>query len=208
MSPVARQAKKPFGKERGAIRKRGGIVRMSDALRLGINRKTFYAMRDAKVLEQLSRGLFRLRELPPLGSPDLVTVSTRVPQGVICLISALAFHELTTQVPHEVDLAIERGKKKPPRIDYPPIRVFQFSGAAFSQGIDVHTIDGAPVRVYSAEKTIADCFKFRNKLGMEVVLEALRLWRQRRRRSVESLLEYARYCRVERLLRPYLEALQ
>src|SRR5712692_2158820 len=94
------------------------------------------------------------------------------------------------------------------RIDYPPVRVFKFSGAAFRQGIEVHKIDGVPVRVYSAEKTIADSFKFRNKLGMDVVLEALRLWRRRPRRNVESLLQHARHCRVERVVRPYLEALQ
>src|SRR5437667_217035 len=119
----------------------GGMVRMSEALRLGISRKTFYAMRDAGVLEQLSRGLFRLRDLPPLGSPDLVTVATRVPEGVICLVSALSFHELTTQVPHEVDLAIERGKKNSPRIDYPPVRDFKFPGSAFPQDIEVPQTD-------------------------------------------------------------------
>ncbi len=205
---MARRPRQVFAKERDAIRSGGGLIRMSDALRLGISRKALYAMRDAGVLEQLSRGLFRLRDLPPLESPDLVTVATRVPEGVICLVSALSFHELTTQVPHEVDVAIERGKKNPPRIDYPPVRVFKFSGAAFRQGIEVHKIDGVPVRIYSAEKTIADAFKFRNKLGMDVVLEALRLWRRRSRRDVESLLQHARHCRVERVVRPYLEALQ
>ena len=94
MSPYARRPRQVFAEERDAIRSRGGMVRMSDALRLGISRKTFYAMRDASVLEQLGSRLFRLRDLPPLGSPDLVTVATRVPQGVICLVSALSFHEL------------------------------------------------------------------------------------------------------------------
>jgi len=205
---MARRPGNVFAKERDAILSRGGMVRMSDALRLGISRKTFYAMRDTGVLEQLSRGLYRLRDLPPLGSPDLVTVATRVPEGVICLVSALSFHELTTQVPHEVNVAIERRKKNPPRIDYPPVRVFKFSGAAFRQGIEIHKIDGVPVRIYSAEKTIADSFKFRNKLGMDVVLEALWLWRRRSRRDVESLLQHARHCRLERVMRPYLEALQ
>src|SRR6266478_9404103 len=205
---MARRPRQVFAKERDAIRSGGGLIRMSDALRLGISRKALYAMRDAGVLEQLSRGLFRLRDLPPLESPDLVTVATRVPEGVVCLVSALSFHELTTQVPHEVDIAIERGKKNSPRIDYPPVRVCKFSGAAFRQGIEVHKIDGIPIHIYSAEKTIADSFKFRNKLGMDVVLEALRLWRRRPRRDVESLLQHARHCRVERVVRPYLEALQ
>src|SRR3979411_1945619 len=128
---MARRPGKVFAKERDAILSRGGMVRMSDPLRRGINRKTSHAMRDARVLEQLSRGLFRLRDLPPLGSPDLVTVATRVPEGVICLVSALSFHDLTTQVPRDGDLASEREKKTPPRIDSPPVRVFKFSGAAF-----------------------------------------------------------------------------
>jgi len=114
---MARRPRQVFANQRDAIRSRGGMLRMSDALRLGISRKALYAMRDAGVLEQLSRGLFRLRDLPPLGSPDLVTVATRIPEGVVCLVSALSFHELTTQVPHEVDVAIERGKKNRPRID-------------------------------------------------------------------------------------------
>jgi predicted transcriptional regulator of viral defense system len=201
-------SKEPFSRERAIIRSRGGMLRMADALRLGINRKVFYAMRDAGVLEQLSRGLFRLHGLSPLANPDLVTVAVRIPEGVICLVSALAYHELTTQVPHEVDVAIERGKKNVPRIDYPPVRVFRFSGAAFRVGTETHRLDGVGIRIYSAEKTIADCFKFRNKLGMEVVLDALRFWRRRPRRNLDRLLQHAHHCRVERVLRPYLEALQ
>jgi predicted transcriptional regulator of viral defense system len=180
---------------------------MSEALRLGLTRKTLYAMRNAAVLEQLSRGVYRLKELPPLGSPDLVTISTRIPNGVICLVSALAQHELTTQVPHQVYVAVERGSE-PPRVDYPPVRLFWFSGPAFHEGVEVKKLDGLPVRIYSPEKTIADCFKYRNKLGMDVVLEALRLWNERRGRKVEVLLQHARHCRVERVIRPYLEALQ
>src|SRR5438105_15491898 len=141
---MARRLGQLFAKEQDAIRSRGGLVRMSHALRLGISRKTFYAMRDAGVLEQLSRGLFRLRDLPPLGSPDLVIVATRVPEGVICLVSALSFHELTTHVPHEVDVAIERGKKNPPRTDQSPVRVLQFSGDAFRHVIECHGIEGIP----------------------------------------------------------------
>jgi predicted transcriptional regulator of viral defense system len=179
---------------------------MSEAIRLGMSRKTLYAMRDAGALEQVSRGLYRLRGLPALASPDLVTIAKRIPQGVVCLISALAYHELTTQVPHEVYVALVKGAEAP-RIDYPPVRLFWFSGAAFTEGIETRKVDGLSVRIYSAEKTIADCFKFRNKLGMDVVLEALKLWRDRRGRHVQALLAHARHCRVERVMRPYLEAL-
>ena len=188
------------------FRKQGGQLRMSEALRLGINRKTLYAMRDAGVIESVTRGLFRLASLEPLAHPDLVTVAARVPQGVLCLISALSFHELTTQVPHAIDVALERGSTKP-RLDYPPTRFFWFSGPAFHDGIETHKLDGTPVRIYDSEKTLVDCFRYRNQIGMDVVLEALRFWRERRRKKLDALLKYARMRRVERAMRPYLEAM-
>ena len=184
----------------------GGVLRMADAVGAGISRRTLYAMYDEGVLERLSRGVYRLTSLPGLEAPDLITVATRIPNGVICLISALAFHELTTQVPHAVDVAIARGAEAP-RIDYPPVNVYWFSGKAFSEGIASPTIDGKQIRVYGPEKSIADAFKYRNKLGTDVALEALRTWRERRPSTIESLLRYARICRVERIIRPYLEAM-
>jgi predicted transcriptional regulator of viral defense system len=189
-----------------AFRNNGGILRMSEAVQAGISRRTLYAMRDEGVLEQLSRGVYRLASLPGLEAPDLVAVATRIPNGVVCLISALAFHDLTTQIPHAVDVAIARGAEKP-RIDYPPVNVYWFSGEAFTSGIDTHKIDGEFVRVYGPEKSIADAFKYRNKIGMEVALEALRNWRARRESNIERLLDYGRICRVERIMRPYLEAM-
>jgi predicted transcriptional regulator of viral defense system len=195
-----------FKREVELFRRHGGGLRMSAALRLGINRKTLYAMRDAGIVEAVTRGLYRLASLAPLSHPDLVTVATRVPQGVLCLISALSFHELTTQVPHTIDVALERGTTKP-RLDYPPTRFFWFSGPAFHEGIETHELDGANVRIYDPEKTLADCFRYRNKIGMDVVLEAMRLWRERRRKKLDVLLDYARMRHVERAMRPYLEAL-
>ena len=180
---------------------------MSDATRLGISRKTLYAMRDAGVIDLISRGLYRLASLEPLGAPDLVTVATRVPRGVVCLISALSFHELTTQVPHEIDVALERGSTKP-RLDYPPTHFYWFSGAAFHDGIESHKRDGVTIRVYSPEKTLTDCFRYRNQIGMDVVLESLRMWRDQRRRKLDVLLKHARTRHVERAMRPYLEAMQ
>lgn len=195
-----------FEREIALFRRHGGGLRMSEALRIGVNRKTLYAMRDAGVIETVTRGLYRLASLEPLAHPDLVTVAQRVPQGVLCLISALSFHELTTQIPHTIDVALERGARKP-RLDYPPTRFYWFSGPAFREGIETHTLDGVPVRIYDQEKTLADCFRYRNQLGMEVVLEALRLWRERRRKKLDALLKYARTRRVERGMRPYLEAM-
>lgn len=142
---------------RTAFRKLGGTLRTSEALAAGIHPRTLYAMRDGGELEQLARGVFRRASLPPLSDPDLATVAKRVPQGVVCLISALAFHQLTTQIPHEVDLALPRSAREP-SLEYPPLRIYRFSGEAFSAGIETHSLDGVPVRVYRPEKTLADCF--------------------------------------------------
>src|SRR5262245_15042258 len=128
------------------FRKHGGMMRMSNAIQMGIHRTQLDAMRDAGIIEQLSRGLYRLADATPLANPDVVTVARRVPRGVICLISALALHDLTTQIPHEVWLAIPRDSE-PPRVDYPPIRVFRFANQAFAAGIETGDMDGTKIRV-------------------------------------------------------------
>ena len=188
------------------FRKRGGMLRASEAVALGIHPRTLYRMRDENRLVTVSRGLYRLADLPELSDPDLVSVAARIPQAVICLISALAFHEITTEIPHEVSIALPRAVKRP-RLDHPPLRVFWFSGESLTEGIEEHKIDGVKVRVYGPEKTVADCFKFRNKIGLDVAIEALKLCRERKGATPRKLLHYARICRVERIMRPYLEAL-
>lgn len=188
------------------FRKHGGVLRTAQALRLGVHPFVLYAMRDSGDLEQVSRGVYRLAGAPPLGDPDLVIVATRVPKGVICLISALSFHELTTQIPHEVHLALPRGAEEP-RLEHPPLRTYRFDERAFREGVETHAIDGVSVSIYDAEKTIADCFKFRNRIGLDMVLEAVRLYRERRRVDVDRLMRYAEICRVEKVIRPYLEVL-
>ncbi|KAA3614220.1 MAG: transcriptional regulator [Planctomycetota bacterium] len=207
---MARRSK-PHGQERfgeavATFRKHGGMLRTMEAIRLGVHPRTLYAMRDAGVLERLGRGLYRLADLPPLGDPDLVSVALRVPDGVLCLISALSFHEITTQIPHEVYLALKRGAE-PPRLDHPPVRAFWFGERAFSEGIETHQLDGVPVRVYGAAKTVVDCFKYRNKLGLETAIEALKLYLRRKRGSPNELMRLARVCRVEKVMQPYVEAL-
>lgn len=189
-----------------AFKQQGGLLRMSDAIRVGIHRDTLRVMVERGDLEKISRGLYQLSAAPPLSHPDLATVAAKAPAGVICLLSALAFHELTTQIPHEVYLAIDRGSE-PPRIDFPPVRTFRFSGAAFSSGIELHKDHSVPLRVYSREKTIADCFKFRNKVGLDVCVESLRRYRETRGFDADRLLHYAGICRVKRVLRPYVEAI-
>ena len=195
-----------FDRAVSVFKKHGGIIRTALALRAGIHPSTLYAMRDAGTLEVVSRGVYRLAGNKPLGNPDLVTIATRVPNGVFCLISALAFHEISTQIPHEVHVALPRGAEEP-RLDHPPIKTYRFSGEAFTEGVETHELDGVSVRIYNPEKTLADCFKFRNKVGLDTAVEAVRLYRERRIIKVDDLMRYAAICRVEKIIRPYLEAI-
>ena len=188
------------------IRSFGGIVRTKDALALGIHPRTLYELRDSSRLEQLSRGLYRLADLDPLSNPDLVTVSVKIPQGVLCLISALDWHGLTTQIPHEVYVALPRGVTTP-RLDYPPVRIFRFGGGVYEQGIETHSLDGVEIRVYNREKTLADCFAHRNKIGIDVCIEAIREYRRQGKINATALSRYGKLCRVHRIMRPYLEAI-
>lgn len=195
----------PVDRAKSVFRQKGGLLRMSQALQAGIHRDTLRVMIEQGDLEKLSRGLYQLADAEPLSHPDLAVVAEKAPEGVICLISALAFHELTTQIPHEVYTAIARNAE-PPRIDYPPVRSFRFSGAAFTEGIETHELGPVTLRVYSREKTLADCFKFRNKIGLDTCLEALRSYRQQRGFNSDVLLQYAAVCRVTNVMRPYIEA--
>src|SRR6266568_5049962 len=191
---------------RKAFREHGGMLRTTNALRLGIHPRSLYALRDSGEVIPVGRGLYRLANAPALTNPDWIKVASRIPRAVICLISALAHHELTTQVPHNVDIALP-SHAQVPRVQGVPVRVFWFPNRAFNAGIDVITVDRVPIRIYSPEKTIADCFKYRQKIGIDVAVEALRTYREKvRRLPVNKLLEYARICRVERVMRPYLEA--
>jgi len=187
------------------FREHGGQLRMSEAIKHGITRYMLYSLRDKGVIERVSRGIYRLVDLPPISNPDLVTVSLRFPNAVICLVSALAYHDITTQIPHAISVAIPKDSRMP-SLDYPPIQAHKFSNEAYKSGIEEHLIDGVPVKVYNPEKTLADCFKFRNKIGMDVALEALKLYKTRKKFDLGKLLKYAKICRVEKVMRPYLEA--
>jgi predicted transcriptional regulator of viral defense system len=178
---------------------------MHEALASGISRTLLYSMRDQGEIELLSRGIYRLADLSALGNPDLVTVSLRYPKAVVCLVSALSFHEITTQIPYEVSVAVPRNTTLP-KLDYPPLDAHWFSGQAYASGIEMHSVDGVKVQVYSPEKTLADCFKFQNKLGTEVVVEALRLYKERKAVNVQELLHQARVRRMLKVMMPYMEA--
>jgi predicted transcriptional regulator of viral defense system len=183
------------------------MLRTSQILLAGIHRRDLYALRDAGILEAFSRGLYRLTELPPLAEPDLVTVAARVPKAVVCLISALHFHGLTTEIPRNVSIALPRGTARP-RLAWPPLRVYYFSRAMFDLGIETHPHDGLGIRVYVAAKTVADCFKFRNRIGMDVPIEALRSGLSERKFTPAEVMRFAKICRVDRIVRPILEAMQ
>ena len=194
-------------KARQVFTKHKGMLRTSDAIRLGVHPRTLYNLRDRGELEQVCRGIYRLSTAPPLTSPDLVSVAIRIPRAVICLISALTHHRLTTQVPHAVDVALP-SHAQVPKLDGIPLRVFWYSDPSFSAGIDVISMDQVPVRVYSPEKTIADCFKYRNKIGLDVAIEALRTYREKTRKpDYRALSRFAKVDRVEKVMRPYLEAM-
>ena len=186
--------------------KHGGILRTSEAIKHGIHPRTLYYMRDHNHLDVLCRGTYRLSDLEPITNMDLITVAAKVESGVICLISALSYHEITTEIPHEIYMAISR-QTFYPKLKHPPIRFFRFSENAFSAGIEIHVMNGVNVKIYSAEKTIADCFKYRNKLGLDVVLEALKLWRKNKNAQIDKLMEYANICRVHNIIKPYVEAI-
>jgi len=182
-----------------------GIVRASDLTALRIPRSYLTRLVDSGQLQRISRGLYAATESNPTANRTLAEACKRVPAGVICLLSALRFHDLTTQLPSQVWMAIDF-KARHPREHILPIRITRFSGRALTEGIETHTVEGVPVRVYCPAKTIADCFKYRNKIGLDVAIEALRDGVQKRKCTVDDLWHYARVCRVTNVLRPYLEA--
>ncbi len=200
-NPVDRAAERAVD----AFRNRGGTMRSIDALEAGVHPRVLNRLRDAGTIEQVSRGVYRLAGIEWTADPDLLAVAVRVPRGVICLTSALVVHELTTQVPRSVEVALPPGGWTPV-IRRPPIRVFRFSDASMSEGVESRVVDGVTLRIFSAEKSIADCFKFRNKIGSDIAVEALRMYRSRREQDLDAILRFARVDRVEGVMRPYVEA--
>lgn len=184
---------------------KNGIVRPRDIERHGVPREYLLRLTKQGILERVGRGLYALPGSLQSESRQVAEIAKRVPQGVVCLLSALQYHNLTTQLPHETWLALASPGWRP-KLDYPPVRIVWMTKIPFEFGIEEHLIDRVPVRVYGVAKTIADCFKFRNKIGIEVAIEALREVRQNRTVSMDSLWEAAKVCRVTRIMRPYMEA--
>lgn len=186
--------------------RRSGIVRAGELAAQGVHPMTLKRLVERGEIEREGRGLYRLAGAEVSEHYSLLQAARRVPSGVICLLSALRFHGLTTQKPFEVWLAIER-KARHPRTDAPPLRVHYFSGEAFTAGVEEHLIEGVKLRVYNPAKTVADCFKYRNKIGIDVAVEALRDFTRLHRGGATELARYARICRVARVMQPYLDSI-
>jgi len=183
-----------------------GLIRPRDLTERGLPTVALTRLVRQGRLQRVGRGLYALPDRPVSEHNALAEVARKHPQAIVCLLSALRFHDLTTQSPFEVWLAIPN-KARAPKMDYPPLRIVRFSGAALTRGVEDHVIDGVPVRVTGVARTVADCFKFRNKIGLDVALEALQeAWRAKRA-SMDELWRYATLCRVANVMRPYMESL-
>jgi predicted transcriptional regulator of viral defense system len=190
-----------------AFRDRGGTLRTRDLIALGVHTDALYMLRDSRRIVELGRGLYRLAEAGEADHPDLALVAARAPDAAVCLISALSYHDITTQIPSSVHLAVPRGSYHGITLSI-PVTVYRFDAKTFNNGLETHRVGGMSLKIYSAARSVVDCFKFRNKLGMDVALEALRLARQRKRVQNRELLHYARRLRVETPISPYLQAIE
>ena len=186
--------------------KLAGVLRPRDLDQYGIPRTYLSRLVDAGKLHRIGRGLYALPDSDVSEHHSLTEACKRVPKGVVCLLSALRFHELTTESPFEVWLAIG-GKAWRPRVDYPPLRIVHFSASTLEAGVVQHRIEGVAVQVFSPAKTVADCFKYRNKIGLDIAIHALQECWRRRRCTMDELWRYAELCRVQNVMRPYLESL-
>lgn len=187
--------------------KRLGVARPRDLVRLGLRREYAQRLANRGELLRVARGLYAVPDAKISSHRTLAEVAKVVPCGTICLLTALRYHGLTTQSPPEVWIALNVHAWKPRNTPF-PVRTVYFSGTALNQGVEMHKIDGVPVRIYSAAKTVADCFKYRNKIGVEVAVEALRDYLKQHRRGSDELWHFAKICRVSNVMRPYLEAVE
>ena len=183
-----------------------GLLRASHLQELGIARVVLSRLTASGLLERVGRGVYRLPDAQGAEHESLATIAVKVPQAVFCLLTALQIHELTTQLPRQVWIAMPQGSHVP-KMDYPPVKMVQFSGEAYAQGIEAVRADQVELRVYGVAKTVADCFKHRNKVGLDVAIEALKEALAANKTNANDLWRFAKICRVANVMRPYLEAL-
>jgi predicted transcriptional regulator of viral defense system len=189
-----------------ALAKRKGILRVKDLQEAGIHPEYLRRLCEKGTLIRIGRGLYMPADAQLSANTGLAQASRRVPRGVVCLLSALRFHEIGTANPFEVWIALDQDVRRP-QVAYPPLRVVRFSGKALTEGVERHRIGSVPVRIYNPAKTVADCFKFRNKIGLDVAIDALRDCLRTKKCTYEALWYYAKTCRVTEVMRPYLEAI-
>jgi predicted transcriptional regulator of viral defense system len=184
---------------------RKGAISVKDIEALQIPRQVLYRLCKTGQLVRIDRGLYRSPEIEPTEHHTIVEVMAAIPKAVICLISALQFHDMTTQMPHKVWIALDRKTRKAKTSL--PVLFVKFSGQAFTEGIETHTIEGVQLQVYNPAKTVADCFKYRNKIGLDVAMEALTDCIRQRKATRDQVWHYAKICRVANIIRPYMEAI-
>lgn len=190
----------------GFFKKNGGLASFREIVDAGFSKTILKTGLDSSRIYKIDRGLYRLSEGISLPNPDLVAVSYRVPHGVVCLVSALSFHEATKEIPQCVDVAIPRGNYAA-KIKYPPVQFYRFDSQTWKLGIEEHKIEGHSIKVYGLARTVADCFKFRNKIGMDVAREALKMAITEKRIKPTEIMQYSKICRVDRIIKPLLEAM-
>ena len=184
-----------------------GVLKSAEAFNAGVHPATLYKLRDQGKIEALGRGLYKIKNLKLQTDEDYLQVSKRFPAAITCLVSALYIHELTTQIPRSIHLAIPKGTHQP-NVAAPACTFFIMSEETFSAGVEERKFQGVHLRIYDAEKTVVDCFKFRSRIGVDVAVEALKNWHERRQKKISKLLHYAKICRVEKIMGPYLEGVR
>ena len=190
----------------GSFRDHGGVARFSAIIKAGFHPDSLAALNKEKRVEKIARGLYKLTDHAFGSHPDLVTALLQAPKGVICLLSALAFHEATNEIPHHVDIAIPQGSHAH-KIMYPPVRFYRFSPKAWKDGVEVRVIGKHKIKIYNLARTIADCFKFRNKIGLGVARDALKTAITEKGVKPNEIMRYAKICRVDNIVKPILEAI-
>jgi predicted transcriptional regulator of viral defense system len=190
-----------------AFRQKGGTLRTRDLIERGVHTDALYALRESGRVVPVGRGLYRLADAEEAEHPDLEEAAARAPEAAVCLVSALSYHGITTQVPSTVHLAVPRGNYSGIKLSM-PVTVYRFDAKTFAEGLETHQVGKESVKIYSPARTVADCFKFRNKIGLDVAIEALRLARQRKRVQNRELLRYAKLLRIEKVISPYLQAIE
>ena len=188
----------------GYFKKHGSFLRFSEVIAAGFHPDTLRALVEAGRIEKITTGLYKIAEYMPETHPDLIMASLQVPKGVICLLSALSFHNATTEIPGKVDMAVPRGTRISD-ISYPPTKIYHFSRKTWEAGIEEYNMEGKKVKIYCLSKTIADCFKFRNKIGVDVAREALKIAVREKREIPMEIMKYAELCDVVTVMKPVLE---